>query len=76
MPTQKGSKAGVVMVETTAIGGKILAIDTGKQKVTYLDPEDKKKTVRAKDGVDLSGLAVGGSIDARKYRAKPQEDLC
>jgi hypothetical protein len=42
----KGLKPGVVMVETTAVSGKILAIDTGNQKVTHLDPEGKKKTVR------------------------------
>jgi hypothetical protein len=61
---QKGSKPGVVMVETTAISGKILAIDTGKRKVTYENPEGRKKTVRVKNGVDLSGLAVGESVDA------------
>jgi hypothetical protein len=60
----KGSKPGVVMVETTAISGKILAIDTDKRKVTYLDPQGKKKTVRVKSDVDISGLAVGESVDA------------
>jgi hypothetical protein len=52
------------MVETTAISGKILAIDTDKRKVTYLDPQGKKKTVRVKSEVDISGLAVGESVDA------------
>jgi hypothetical protein len=60
----KGSKPGGVMVETTAISGKILAIDTEKRKVSYEDPEGKKKTVKVRKGVDLSGLAVGESVDA------------
>jgi hypothetical protein len=60
----RGSKPGAVMVETTAISGKILAIDTGKRKVTYENSEGKKKTVKVKNGVDLSGLAVGESVDA------------
>jgi hypothetical protein len=60
----KGSKPGVVMVETTAISGKILAIDTEKRKVTYENAEGKKKTVTVHKNVDLSGLAVGESVDA------------
>jgi hypothetical protein len=60
----KGSKPGGVMVETTAISGKILAIDTEKRKVTYEDPDGKKKTVKVRRSVDLSGLAVGESVDA------------
>ena len=60
----KGSKPGGMMVETTAISGKILAIDTEKRKVTYDDPDGKKKTVKVRKSVDLSGLAVGESVDA------------
>jgi Cu/Ag efflux protein CusF len=60
----KGSKPGGIMVETTAISGKILAIDTQKRKVTYEDPEGKKKTVRVKKDLNISGLAVGESVDA------------
>ena len=60
----KGSKPGVVMVETTAISGKILAIDAAKRKITYEDPDGKKKTVRVQKNLDLSGLAVGESVDA------------
>jgi hypothetical protein len=52
------------MVETTATSGKILAIDAGKRKVTFESPEGKKKTVRVKNDVDLSGLVVGESVDA------------
>jgi hypothetical protein len=60
----KGAKPDVVMVETTAMSGKILAIDTEKRKVTYLDADGKKKTVKVQKDVDLSGLAVGESVDA------------
>jgi hypothetical protein len=60
----KGSKPGGVMVETTAISGKILAIDSEKRKVTYEDAQGKKKTVKVRKGVDISGLAVGESVDA------------
>jgi hypothetical protein len=59
-----GSKPGVVMVETTAMSGKILAIDSAKRKVTLEDPDGKKKTVKVKTNVDLSRLAVGDSVDA------------
>jgi len=52
------------MVETTAISGKILAIDDEQRKVTYEDPDGKKKTVKVRKSVDISGLAVGESVDA------------
>ena len=60
----KGSKPGGIIVETTAISGKILAIDQEKRKVTFEDPDGKKKSVRVRKGVDISGLAVGESVDA------------
>jgi hypothetical protein len=60
----RGSKPSGMIVETTAISGKILAIDTEKRKVTFEDPEGKKKTVKVKKSIDISGLAVGDSVDA------------
>jgi Cu/Ag efflux protein CusF len=60
----QGSKPGVVMVETTAMSGTILAIDGDKHKVTFQDPDGKKKTVKVRPGVDLSRLAVGDSVNA------------
>jgi hypothetical protein len=60
----KGAKPNVVMVETTAISGKILAIDTDKRKITYEDPDGKTKTVKVHKNVALSGLTVGESVDA------------
>jgi Cu/Ag efflux protein CusF len=60
----RGSKPGAVMVETTAVSGKILAINNEKRKVTLLDADGKKKIVRVKNGLNLSQLAVGDSVDA------------
>jgi Cu/Ag efflux protein CusF len=60
----RGSKPGAVMVETTAMSGKVLAINSEKRKVTLLDADGKRKTVKVKSGVDLSRLAVGDSVDA------------
>lgn len=60
----RGAKPGAVMVETVAMSGRILAIDNAKHKVTFEDPDGKKKTVKVKKGVDISGLAVGESVDA------------
>jgi hypothetical protein len=60
----KGSKPGGIMVDTTAISGKILAIDTVKRKVTYEDAQGKRKTAKVRKNVDISGLAVGDSVDA------------
>jgi len=60
----KGAKPDVVMVETTAISGKILAVDTEKRKITYEDADGKTKTVKVHKDVDLSGLVVGESVDA------------
>jgi hypothetical protein len=62
--TPRGSKPGAVMVETTAMSGKILAIDSEKHKVTLEDPDGKKKTVKVRSSVDLSRLTVGDSVDA------------
>ena len=60
----RGSLPRTVSVETSAMSGKILAIDSEKRKVTLEDPDGKKKTVKVKTNIDLSRLAVGDSIDA------------
>jgi hypothetical protein len=59
-----GSKPGAVMVETTAMSGKIQAIDSEKHKVTLEEADGKRKTVKVRKSVDLSRFAVGDSIDA------------
>src|SRR6516162_4662365 len=60
----RGSKPSGIVVETTAVSGKILAIDPEKRKITFEDPDGKKKTVKVRKNVDISGLAVGQSVDA------------
>ena len=60
----RGVKPSGIVVQTTAVSGKILAIDPAKRKISFEDPDGKKKTVKVKKGVDISGLAVGESVDA------------
>ena len=60
----RGSKPSGIVVQTTAVSGKILAIDAESRKITFEDPEGKKKTVKVRKSVDISGLAVGDSVDA------------
>ena len=60
----RGSKPSGVVVDTVAISGKIIAIDQEKRKVTFEDPDGKKKTVKVRKTLDISRLSVGESIDA------------
>jgi len=60
----KGAKPGIVMVETSAMSAKILAVDAQKRRVTLEDPDGKKKTVKlGKKVTNLDQLKVGESID-------------
>lgn len=60
----RGSKPSGIVVQTTAISGKILAIDPDSRKITFEDPDGKKRTVKVRKSVDISGLVVGDSVDA------------
>lgn len=60
----RGSRPGIVMVDTTAVSGTILAVDAEKHKVSFQDPEGKKRTIKVRKSVDLSGLKPGESFDA------------
>lgn len=60
----RGAKPSGIVVDTVAMSGKILAIDPDDRKITFEDPDGKGKTVKVKKGVDISGLAVGESVDA------------
>jgi hypothetical protein len=60
----KGSKPSGIVVDTTAVSGKILDIDAEKRKITFEDADGKRKTVKVRKNVDISGLAVGESVDA------------
>jgi Cu/Ag efflux protein CusF len=59
-----GAKPGVVMVETTAISAQILAVDAQNHRVTLLDPEGKKKTIKVSNKItNLNDLKVGETVD-------------
>jgi Cu/Ag efflux protein CusF len=59
-----GAKPGVVMVETSAISAQILAVDAQAHRVTLLDPDGKKKTIKvSKKVTNLNDLKVGETVD-------------
>ncbi len=61
---QKGDKPGVVMVDTSALSAKILAVDPQKDRVTLLDPDGKKKTIKVSSKItNLDQLQVGQTVD-------------
>jgi len=60
----KGAKPGIVMVDTSALSAKVLAVDPQKRRVTLEEPDGKKKTVKlGKKVTNLDQLKVGDSID-------------
>jgi len=60
----KGAKPGIVMVDTIAVSGKILAVDAQKHRVTIEDPDGKKKTLKVSKNVqNLDQLQAGETID-------------
>jgi hypothetical protein len=60
----KGDKPGVVMVDTSALSAKILAVDAAKHRVTLLDPDGKKKTIKVSNKIaNLDQLQVGETVD-------------
>jgi hypothetical protein len=59
-----GAKPGVVMVETSALSGQILAVDVQNHRVTLLDPDGKKKTIKvSKKVANLDDLKVDETVD-------------
>jgi Cu/Ag efflux protein CusF len=60
----KGSLPGGVMVETTSLTGKVLAVDAEKRKVVLEEPDGKKKTMKlSKKVTNLDQLKPGETID-------------
>ena len=52
------------MVETSALGPQILAVDAQNHRVTLLDPDGKKKTIKvSKKVANLDDLKVGETVD-------------
>jgi Cu/Ag efflux protein CusF len=59
-----GDKPGVVMVETSAMKAQIMAVDAANHRVTLLDPDGKKKTIKvSKKVTNLDDLKVGDTVD-------------
>jgi Cu/Ag efflux protein CusF len=59
-----GDKPGVVMVETSAVSAQIVAVDAPNHRVTLLDPDGKKKTIKvSKKVTNLDDLKVGDTVD-------------
>jgi hypothetical protein len=62
--TPKGAKPGIVMVETSALSTKILAVDAAKHRVTIEDPDGKPKKIKlSKNFANLDQLQVGQTVD-------------
>jgi Cu/Ag efflux protein CusF len=60
----RGDKPGVVMVETTDVSAQIVAVDAANHRVTLLDPDGKKKTIKvSKKVTNLDNLKVGDTVD-------------
>jgi hypothetical protein len=60
----KGAKPGMVMVETSAISAKIVAVDPAKHRVTLLDPDGKEKSIKlSKKVTNLNQLQPGETVD-------------
>ncbi len=59
-----GAEPGIVMVESSAVSAQILAVDAENHRVTLLDPDGKKKTIKvSKKITNLDGLKVGETVD-------------
>ena len=55
---------GVMMVDTSAVSAQILAVDPQNHRVTLLDPDGKKKTIKvSKKVTNLNDLKVGDTVD-------------
>ena len=57
-----GAKPGGTVVETTETTAKVIAVDPGKHKVTFLLPDGTTRTVKAGKKVDVSAVRVGDDV--------------
>ena len=59
-----GDKPGVVMVNTSAVSAQIVSVDAPNHRVTLLDPDGKKKTIKvSKKVTNLDTLKAGETVD-------------
>jgi hypothetical protein len=62
--TPKGAKPGIVMVDTSTVNAKILAVDAPKHRVTLEEPDGKKKSIKvSKSFQNLDQLQSGETVD-------------
>lgn len=60
----KDAKPGTFMVDTMATSAKVLAVDPVKYRVTFEEPDGKKKTVKvSKKMTNLNEIKPGDSVD-------------
>ena len=60
----KGAKPAMVMVDTSTLSAKILAVDVATRHVTLEEPDGKKKTVKVSKKVqNLDKLQAGTTVD-------------
>ncbi|HKV60762.1 MAG TPA: hypothetical protein VJO16_02530 [Candidatus Acidoferrum sp.] len=60
----KGAKPSIVMVDTSALSVKILAVDAAKHRVTIEGPDKKQKKIKLSKKVgNLDQLKVGETVD-------------
>ena len=60
----KDAKPGIVMVDTSTVSAKILAVDAPKHRVTLEEPDGKKKTIKvSKNFQNLDQLQLGETVD-------------
>jgi len=62
--TPKGAKPGIVMVDTSTVNAKILAVDAPKHRLTLEEPDGKKKSIKvSKSFQNLDQLQSGETVD-------------
>jgi len=60
----KGAKPDMVMVDTSTVSAKILAVDVPKHRVTLAEPDGKKKTIKlSKSYQNIDQLQAGETVD-------------
>jgi translation initiation factor 2 alpha subunit (eIF-2alpha) len=62
--TPNGAKPGIVMVDTSSVNAKILAVDVPKHRVTLEEPDGKEKSIKvSKSFQNLDQLQSGETVD-------------
>jgi len=65
----RGSKPGVVLVNTLIVTAQVTSIDPAMRTVTLQGPDGLARLVRVAPGVNMSGLRIGDNVAARVTEA-------